>query len=1135
MIPGLRNLLLFLLLLASCAVQAQRSYSAHSVLASGKWFQLGIPETGVYRLNAGQIVQMGFTIPLPSREIRLYGNRIQLAGEANNSDYADDLQEMAILVNDGGDGSFDAADHLLFYAKGPHPWERDTVLRTFNRRTNIYSYTAYVYLTMGGNGKRINSPLLPQTADHQLNNYQYRYHYEKDTFNLLSSGQQWFGERFLADGITSARFSIPFSSPVAGSEVHIMSQVAARAVGSSSSFAITLGGQNLFTQTVAAVSSSNLDLFARENRQGGTLILPDNAGNSLEIVYQFQSANSSAIGWLDNFSVLATCELKIVAGRQLDFRSWTGIGKGQTARYSLSASADARVWRVSNALEPVEISFVRANDSLHFNDHHEKPEEYIAFSQPMEPVLKGVVNNQDLHGEEIPEMVIITPPQLEIAANRLANWHRQHDGLSCLVVNTEEVYHEFGAGQPSPTAIRNFLKMFYDRAGADTSRSPRFLLLFGDANYDFKGKQGGRNGVPSYQSSFSLDPLSSYVSDDYFGFLDDHEDINSGLITNLLDLSIGRIPVSDLQSANHYIDKIIAYHDPAVMGEWRNELLLIADDEDNNLHLQDAEDIAGVALATNPGILQQKVYLDAFPQQSDAGGSRYPAVNQELAERMQKGVLIWNYSGHGGFRRLAEEVVLDRDIVDGWEQGGKLPLFITATCDFAPFDNPAINSLGEYLLLKPVGGAIALMTTTRLVFAFSNRIMNRNYLQAALEPQLGGHFRSLGQAVMAAKNRTYQTSGDIFNNRKFLLLGDPAMTLAFPRHQVITTHVKGKPVGSGTDTLKALQEVKVEGIISDGNGQILNGFNGTVFPQVLDRPYEIKTLGNDPGSPVQTFEVQDRSIFRGKATVINGKFSFSFLVPKDINYPVGSVRISYYAMSEAEDARGSYSNMVIAGSVIPPSDNEGPAIRIWLNDSSFRDGATVGASSLLMVSLADSSGINVLGNGIGHDISLIINNDPASEIILNRFFEADADTYKSGKLFYRLPELPEGSYSLRIKAWDLLNNSSEKTISFKVRDELLVEALGIWPNPSSGAVSFAISTNRQNGSLQAEMDIFSINGQLLKKINGTIIVSANRSYMDWNGADQQGKRLAPGIYVCRLRVRTANGKEAVAVSKLLRF
>ncbi len=1135
MVRGLRNLLLFLLLLASGVLYAQRSYSPHSVLASGKWFQLGITASGVYRLDGGQLGQMGFTIPLPSSEIRLYGNRGVLAGEANNSEYSDDLQEMAIGVNDGGDGSFDTNDHILFYAAGPHRWERDTVLRTYTRHTNIYSDTTYVYLTTGGNGKRIASPQLPQIADHQINSYQYRYHYEKDSFNLLSSGQQWFGERFLADGITRASFSIPVPFAVAGSDVNVISGIVARAVGSSSSFVLMLAGKTLFTQTVAGVSSSNLDLFARENRQGGTITLPDNAGNNLELVYQFQSSNSSAIGWLDYFSVLATCELKLVAGRQLDFRSWTGIGKGQTARYSLSASADTRVWRVSDALEPVEIPLVRTNDSLHFNDHHEKPEEYIAFSQPMEPVLKGVVNNQDLHGEDIPEMVIISPPQLEQAANKLANWHRQHDGLNCLVVNTEAVYHEFGAGQPTPTAIRNFMKMFYDRAGADISRSPRYLLLLGDANYDFKGKEGRRNWVPSYQSSFSLDPLSSYVTDDYFGFLDDQEDINSGLITNLLDLAIGRIPVSDPESADHYINKIIAYHDPAVMGEWRNELLLIADDEDNNLHLQDAEDIAGVALATNPGILQQKIYLDAFPQQSDAGGSRYPAVNQQLAERMQKGVLIWNYSGHGGFRRLAEEVVLDRDIVDGWEQGGKLPLFITATCDFAPFDNPAINSLGEYLLLKPAGGAIALMTTTRLVFAFSNRIMNRNYLQAALEPQPGGHFRSLGQAVMAAKNKTYQTSGDIFNNRKFLLLGDPAMTLAFPRHQVITTHVNGKPAGSGADTLKALQEVKVEGIISDGNGQVLNGFNGTVYPQVLDRPYEIKTLGNDPGSPVQSFEVQDRSIFRGKASVINGKFSFSFLVPKDINYSLGNVRVSYYAMSEAEDARGSYSNIVIAGSVIPPSDQEGPEIRIWLNDSSFREGATVGASPLLMVSLADSSGINVLGNGIGHDISLIINNDPASEIILNRFFEADTDTYKSGKLIYHLPELPEGSYSLRIKAWDLLNNSSEKTISFKVRDELLVEELAIWPNPSSGVVRFVISSNQKNGALQAEMDIFSINGQLLKKINGTIIVSANRSYMDWNGADQQGKRLAPGIYVCRLRVRTANGKEAVAVSKLLRF
>ncbi len=1135
MVRGLSYYLLILVLLAAPALSAQRHYAPASVLAEGQWYQLAIPETGVYVLSSNQVRQAGFTLPLPSDALRIYGRSGNIPGEAAASSYEDDLREIALQVMDGGDGLFQEGDSLFFYAEGPHPWTWDTVASLSRRYTNIYSDTAFVYLTSGSGGKRIAAETVPAAADHTITTYQFRYHHELDSVNLLASGQGWLGESFRAEGSMRRSFGVPWPRLVEGSDLFFSSGMAARAVGNTAVMEVNLGAMNVLTHSVAGVSASNLDLFAREDRQEAWGKVPAGPLPSLE--YAFRSGNAAALGWLNNFSLVATAELRFREGEQLDFRQALGASAGRIGQYAIQgAPAGLQVWRVSDPLSPVTLPGQTEGAAFLFRDRHEKVQEYIAFRSGLRPVLYGPVSNQNLHGAAIPQMIILTTPELTGAAGRLADWHRVQDGLQVLVVSASQVYHEFSAGQPSPVAIRDMVKMFYDRARASGEAPPSYLLLLGDASYDFKNRNGrGNSYLPSYQSAISLDPLSTYVSDDFFGFLDDAEDINSGLVTNLLDIGIGRIPVSDAMAAERYIDKLVAYNSPATLGPWRNEMTLVADDEDNNLHLQDAEVLSAAGLAANPGILQQKLYLDAFAQESSAGGARYPELVNQQAVLLQKGQLIWNYSGHGGYRRLAEEVVLDQEVVDSWQQEGKLPLFITATCDFAPFDNQAIASLGESLLLKPGAGDIALMTTTRLVFAYSNRVMNQNYLQVALSPLPDGTYRTLGEAVMAAKNKTYETSGDIYNNRKFTLLGDPALRLAFPRYGVKTLKVNGVGVEAGLDSLKALQEVSLEGAVTSGGGQVLTDFNGSVSVAVLDRPYTLQTRGNDAGSEVQEFEVQDRALFRGKATVTNGLFRVGFLVPRDILYAPGRLKVSYYATDGSRDAGGSFDELVVAGSVTPPLDEEGPVIAALLNDSSFQDGGVVGPSPVLRMTLADPSGINVVGNGIGHDITIELNVDPSTRRVLNSFFEADRDRWQSGTVQYRFSGLAEGEYHLKIKAWDQVNNSSEHSLRFRVKDELVVDELRIWPNPSSGAVRFVLDHNQARGELQAEMQVYTLAGRLVKKINGTIIASANRSYMDWNGADEEGKRLAPGIYICRLHVRTGRGKQDVIVRKLVRI
>ncbi|MBK5270532.1 MAG: type IX secretion system sortase PorU, partial [Bacteroidia bacterium] len=770
-----------------------------------------------------------------------------------------------------------------------------------------------------------------------------------------------------------------------------------------------------------------------------------------------------------------------------------------------------------------------------------KLREYAAFNSTkfLIPTVVGKIANQDLHNTSAADLLIVTHSTLLPQAQRLAQLHQQQNGLRALVVTTDQVYNEFGSGSPDPVAIRDFVKMYYDKYGTIAANKPLYLLLFGDASFDYKDRlNNNSNLVPAYENNFSLDPLSTYVSDDFYGFLDDNEDINSSSIANYLDIGIGRIPAQNIDEAKNFIDKEEAYLNPKSLGPWRNNLTFVADDEDGNLHLQDAETITSTVSSNAPVFNQQKIYLDAFQQESGSGGSHYPQVNQAINNQIYNGTLIWNYSGHGGPRRLAEEIILDQDMVNGWSNSSKLPLFITASCDFAPYDNPTISSIGENILLRPKTGAIALMTTTRVVFAFSNRIMNNNYLQLALQPDANGKYKTLGEAVKDAKNYTYQTSSDIINNRKFTLLGDPALALAFPQLKVQATKINGIPVAQA-DTLRATETIVMEGEITDVQGSLLTNFNGNVYPTVFDKPQTINTLANDPTSQVTSFSTQTNSLFKGKASVINGKFSFTFKVPKDINYQYGNGKLSLYAEDGKKDANGFFTGFIVggAGNGIG-GDNEGPEINPYLNDEKFVNGGITNQNPVLIVKLADSSGINTVGTSIGHDIVATLDNDNGKFFILNDFYQGNLNSYQQGVVHFQLPDLEAGPHSIKIKAWDVLNNSSEVVLEFTVakNEELVLDHVLNYPNPFTTNTHFWFEHNKPGQNLQVKVQIFTLTGRVIKSIKQTINSAGNRSNeLEWNGKDEYGDRVGRGVYLYRLSVTDLENKKKEYVGKLVIF
>ena len=1125
--------------IACLSIQSQRVYKANSVLATGNWYKIGVKEPGVYKLDIPFLSQLGLNAAnLSSGSIRLFGNGGGMLPEANNIPRPDDLQENAIMIVDGGDGVLNGADYILFFSNGADEWDKDSVNKRFSHKKNLYSDKAYYYLMVGGNGKRVGDSQGSFIPNVLVNSFDDRLFHELDTINFLASGKEWYGEEFSnTPGHSLTRnFSFSFPNFQNSFPVTVVTDCLARSVGVASRFDVSMNNQPLQQITISPVSGGQYDPVAQETKTQASTIV---SSTDLSINYNYVPGSFNSQGWLNWFEIFARRSLSMNGIDQLLFRDWASVGNNAAEFDIAGANQATQVWDVTDPAAPLKISTSLQGNDLKFANSCTQLKEYVAFNSSnfLQPSAEGKISNQDLHGFPPVDFVIVTTQALLPQAQRLADFHRARNNLRYAIATTAQVYNEFSSGSPDPSAIRDFVKMFYDRSASAPSDRPKYLLLLGDASFDYKDRvNNNTNLVPAYENGNSLDPLGSYTSDDFFGFLDDNEDVNSTIIINQLDIGIGRIPAKNAEEAKNYADKVETYFNKESLGPWRNNQLFIADDEDFNLHLQDAEILTTTSQTTAPVFNITKTYLDAFRQESGAGGSHYPQANQIINNQVYNGTLIWNYSGHGGSNRLAEEVILDQDIVNNWSNANKLPLFITATCDFAPYDNPTINSLGENILLRAKTGGIALMTTTRVVFSFSNRVINNNYLQFALQRDTSGTYKSLGESIRAAKNYTYQTSSDITNNRKFTLLGDPALIIAYPFLKIRATKVNGITV-SQADTIHATDKVIIEGEVTNLSDNLLPDFNGTVYPVVFDKVQTVNTLANDPTSQVASFQAQNNVLYKGKASVINGKFSFSFKVPKDINYQFGNGKLSLYAENGSNDANGYFTNFIIGGvGANADNDKEGPVIKAYLNDDKFVSGSITNENPVLIIKLSDSSGINTAGTGIGHDIVATLDNDNRQYFVLNDFYEADLNSYQQGTVHFQLPTLSSGIHSLKIKAWDVLDNSSEYVLDFNVSkdEELVLNHVLNYPNPFTTKTQFWFEHNKPNQNLQVKVQIFTLTGKVVKTIKQTINDAGNRSCeVEWDGRDEFGDRLGRGVYLYRLTVISIDGKKKEKLEKLV--
>lgn len=1099
--------------LVKSASMSQQTYAwkNSSVLHSGMWKKIRVAGRGIYRIPYSRLKEWGFSNP---DAVAVLGSGAATLSEDPGVITYDDLESNTVWVDQNK-----GEQCLFFYAPGAVSWKLNNA-GYWVHQNNDYTTEGFFFLTENA-ALRLAPEQLPEFAnnpDTVVNRFTDYAFWEEERYNILpeNSGKRWFGQKFGSGSLRTVSVAVP---GVDASQPVSLNVVAVARSYNASNMQVVADGEVLGTVGFSSVNTSDLyGLYADEGTKRFTVVP---ASENLGIQLTYMGANQSAEAWLDYVEVNYSRLLK-VAEEPLFFRNSFTLGADRYIRFQIAdADAQTRVMELSEPNRVKELPTTLTGTVLSATGKADQFREYVVFRSSgsfPEPELVGDVENQDLHGMATPEYVIVTYRDFLSAANELADFHRSHDGMDVAVVTADQVYNEFSSGTRNATGIRNFLKMLYDRG-----EGLKYVLLMGDGSYDNKGvNTSSQRFIPTYQSANSLTPTSSFVTDDYFVLLDAGESVYSGAI----DLGIGRLPVKSAYEASLLVEKIKRYHQPEALGDWRNVICMIGDDEDYGLHMRQSEELADTINKNYKEFITHKIFLDAFTQETTPAGERYPEVNAAINEQVNEGALILNYIGHANDRFLAHEHVLEVNDINSWTNKYRMPVFVTATCEFSRFDADE-TSAGELILLNPNGGAIGLFSTTRVVYASENFVLSKSFYRHVFDNDNSGEHYRMGDVMRLAKINI----GNSINKRNFSLLADPALKLSYPKYKVQTTAINQHAI-SVVDTIGALREVTVEGYVSDVFGQKIDDFSGTIIPTVYDKEMQIETLGNGGETPVK-FGVRENVIYRGKTSVKNGTFSFRFVVPKDILYNIGKGKIVYYATSGEEDAHGAFDDFYIGGSGEEIVDNEGPAIQLWIDSPDFKPGDETGSNPTVYVTLSDPIGINTVGTGIGHDLTAVIDGDYSNVLVLNSYYQADIDDFSRGTLQFNLSGLAPGTHTLTFKAWDVANNSSEVTVDFVVSDKFVISELSNYPNPFSDYTYLRLEHNKAGEVLDVIFDIYDSFGRSVDRFQ-TVVGSLGgiTNPVRWDPS-QAARKVTPGIYVVRVIAHSNDGAIASATGKMV--
>ena len=823
------------------------------------------------------------------------------------------------------------------------------------------------------------------------------------------------------------------------------------------------------------------------------------------------------------------------------FRSLSA--RGNASRFVIQgADASTLVFDVTDGVNPQQMETSLNGAELSFSiSASASLREFVAVkpSQIKAPVIVGEVANQNLHALPQQDMIIIAQPNFTTQAERLAEAHRTKDNLTVRVVTPESIYNEFSSGTPDATAYRRFMKMFYDRQTSEAD-APKYLLLFGDGSFDNRKLTSAWKSVDmsnmllTYQTENSLSS-QSYVIDDYFGFLDDADNKKS-LQNKKLCLGIGRFPIRTVEQATQMVDKVISYMENKNTGSWKNNLCFMADDGSNTdgfmtEHMEFADQLAGYVESEHPEFLVNKLYYDAYKKDMTAG--TYPDVRSGLQKLLKDGLLLFNYTGHGGTTALSDEKVLTQTDINQFTYT-HLPVWVTATCDFTRFDD-LNTSAGEDVFLNKSSGGIALFTTVRVAYSRPNFPINDNVIRNLFERN-NGRRRTLGEVMQATKN----TLSSVYK-LGFCLIGDPAVKMAYPEFGMKVTTVNGQSVDGNSISFKALEKITVEGEVLDASGQLVTDFTGIVNPTVKDSKVTVTCLknSNKDDSPAFTFTDYPNTIFIGNDSVRNGKFSFTFTVPKDISYSNLQGKMNLYAVDteSGNEAQGNFDNFIVGGtSDTAETDTIGPEIRaLYLNDTTFVDGGQVNTTPYFVAELWDKSGVNITGSSVGHDMMLVIDESTVLSYNLNSYYELLPGEDGTGIVKFPIPALEPGKHTAEFWVWDILNNSTVRTFTFEVVEGLKPFLFDVIATPGIAReqVTFHLMHNRPESRMRVGIMVYDLAGRQLWKHeeSGTSGLFENYT-VSWD-LTSGGARMRPGVYIYRAAISTDNSKDATKARKFI--
>lgn len=1109
---------------------------SNSVLENGDWYKFYIDKTGIFRLSKSFLDNLGInTSSIDPRTIKVFGQGGQMLPLPNAENYPIDLTENPVKFVGLDDGVFNNGDYILFYGVGPTGFNSES-----NTNNNIFTDRAcyFININSGGNAKQVQPYIEPSGITTETINtfHDYQFH-EVDDYNLASLGRRWFGDRF--DFENDKTFDFEFPNLVTSEPISL--KVYAAAVGEVvSNMSVKVNGNevdNFFFPPINDPILATQDFYDNS-------VLVNSSDVQINLTYDNNGAPSS-IGYLDYISIEGTRSL-VGIGTQFGFRNNNVSTLSGIGQYDISNASDiTEVWDVTDKYNITAISNDE-NATISFKATLGELREYVAIdpSNYYQPISdsRSRIENQNIKGTvflnergefQDVDYIIVAREDMLGQAERLAQINRDQYGLNVKVYELQKIYNEFSSGNQDVSGIRNLVKYVYDNASAPDKRL-KYLCLFGDASYDYKDRVANNtNVVPSWHSLRSFSLSSSFVSDDFYGMMDDSE---GGMHTSdRLDIAVGRILADTPQRAREMVDKVASYYASEAFGNWRNNFLVISDDVDKDWEgiLQQTTNSIGDDVTQNkPFINVLKVHSDAFVQESTAGGERYPSVNKAIFDNIEVGALVVNYFGHGGEDGLASERIFDKLNAQELKNVCKLNCFVTVTCEYTKFDNPLRVTAGEFLYWNKEGGAIGLITTTRQIFVNVGVSLN-----VILEKYLFGYgtsdYPSMAEALRLTKNDP--GIAGVEQRRLVFFIGDPAMKLAIPKPNIVLTEINDQPVSGSTDVLEALSHAKLKGEVVDESGNLLSNYNGVLTATIFDKNIARQTLANDgtrdtSGQIIQLdYETLGETIFRGQASIQNGVFEFDFIVPRDIGIPVGNGKVSFYAKSDSplQDQAGANFDVQIGGiNDSAAEDNLGPNITLFMNDENFVSGGITNESPTLLAKLQDDNGINT-ASGIGHDIIAILDGDETNPFKLNDYYQTEVDDYQNGTVTYPFRDLEPGLHTLTLKAWDVYNNSSTSEIQFVVYDEnesLVIDNVLNYPNPFVNYTEFWFNHNSSD-ILDVSVQVFTVSGKLVKTINGQTTGGAKSTSsvskdIVWDGRDDFGEKIGKGVYVYKLTVRS---------------